>query len=84
MADTVTVKDRLNLGDAVLVIAEITGDGSETSKTAKELGLERVVTSWWQDIDDDNAMQCSSPDGTTITHEAITSTKKQLLFAIGY
>lgn len=84
MADTVLILRRVALGDRVLVCAKITGDGSDTSKTAAELGLTRIDCCWWADVDDDNAMQTSTYAGTSITHEAITNTKIQLLFVIGY
>lgn len=84
MADTVLVLGRHNLGDRMLVIAKVTGDGSDTTKSAAELGLSYIDYCWWMDVDDDNAMQTATYAGTSITHEAISSTKIQLLFAVGY
>ena len=84
MANTISVKQTVSLGNKILKIVEITGDGSTTSTTALSLGLSRIDAAWWADIDDDNAMQTSDYEGSSITHEAITSTKKQLLFAVGY
>ncbi len=84
MADTISIIKRISLGNRWLVIAKITGDGADTSKTAAELGLTRIDAVWWADVDDDNAMQTAVYAGTTITHEAITNTSIQLLFAVGY
>jgi hypothetical protein len=84
MANTITVKQRFSLGDRWLVAAEITGDGSATSITALSLGLTRIDLVWWADVDDDNALQTSTYAGTSITTEAISSGKKQLLFCIGH
>lgn len=82
---TPTIKKRVTLGDRVLVAAEITGTaGGATTVTAASLGLSRIDVVWSMDIDDDAQLGVSSYSGTSITLDAISNTKKQLIFCIGY
>lgn len=84
MANTVTVKRHSGIGDLLLKIVEVTGDGSTTSITAVSVGLTYIVACWSQDVDDNNALQMSTYSGTSVTIEAISDTKKQLFFFVGW
>jgi len=79
-----TVKGRHSLGDRVLVVAELTGDGSATGVTAASLGLSYIDYFWSMDVDDDAQLGTSDYTGSSITIDAITNTKKQLIFVVGY
>lgn len=84
MANTLSVKDRVSIGNRVLVAVEVTGDGSDTTMTAAEIGLARITAAWAADIDDDATLGFASNSGTSITHDAITSSKKQMIFCVGF
>lgn len=81
---TKTVLRHSGIGDLLLKVVLVLGDGSSTDVTAAEIGLTYIYGAWTQDIDDNNALQMSAYEGTTITTEAISDGKYQLLFALGY
>ena len=84
MANTQVIEKHTGIGDLLLKIVKVTGDGSATTMTAGSIGLSYITAVWTQDVDDDNALQISTYSGTTITFEAITATKVQLFFVLGY
>lgn len=84
MANTLSIKKHTGIADLLLKIVEVTGDGSATTMTAGSIGLSYITAVWATDVDDDNALMFSTYSGTSITFEAISSTKKQVFFVLGY
>lgn len=84
MANTLSIKRHAVFGDLLLKIVEVTGDGSATTMTAGSVGLSYILGVWTQDIDDDAIIDFSVMAGSTVTFDAITSTKKQLFFVLGW
>jgi hypothetical protein len=84
MALTYTRVGRQTLGNKVLTITLVTGDGSETSITALGLQLSRIECAWLSDVDDAQELYLSTWKGSAIVVDtAIQSGQKQLVFAIG-
>jgi hypothetical protein len=84
MALTYTRVGRQTLGNKVLTITQVTGDGSATSITALGLQLSRIECAWLSDVDDAAELTLTTYSGTAIvTSAAIGNTQKQLVFAIG-
>jgi hypothetical protein len=72
------------MGNRVMTITEVTGDGSTTSITALGLQLSRIECAWLQDVDDAADLTLTTYKGSAIvTSAAIGNTQKQLVFAIG-
>jgi hypothetical protein len=71
---------RYNLGDKVLVVSLVTGG---IGVPASVLGLARIENTWFQDVDDDNDIMCSTYSGTAVVNEEITAEKTQLMFCVG-
>lgn len=83
MALTVTVKQRYHMAKKILVICEVTCDGSASSMTASQIGLSRIEASHAQNIDDTAQAVIGTYSGTSITVNG-TNTKKHLVFCYGY
>ena len=84
MANTQSIVKRLVMGDRVMVVVEITGDGSTTSVTAASVGLQRIDAAFSHSIDDTGNGYISDYSGSSITMTAVDNTKKRLFFFIGY
>ena len=85
MANTYDIQKMTNIGDMRFTITEVTGDGSTVAITNTDVGMHRFTAAWLQDIDDGAALGVDVTDSTTLTLSAfITSTEKQMLFALGY
>jgi hypothetical protein len=67
----------------LVVVAEVTCDGSATALTAKSIGMERIEACHAQIIDDTTQAVIGTYEGTSITIDG-TNTKKHLLFCYGY
>jgi hypothetical protein len=72
---------RYQFGDKVLVVTEVTG-GIGVAATA--IRLTRIENTWFQDVGDNNPIQCSQYAGTAVVNEEITAGTKQLMFCVGY
>jgi hypothetical protein len=84
MALTYTRVGRQTLGNKVLTITKVTGDGSVTSIPASALQLSRIECAWLSDVDDGAELTLTTWKGSAIvTSAAIGSTQNQLVFAIG-
>lgn len=71
---------RYHVGDKILVVSLVTGG---IGVPASAMRLTRIESTWFQDVDDANPIQCSTYSGTAVVNEEITATKKQLMFCIG-
>ncbi len=84
MALTYTRKGRQTMGDKVMTITLVTGDGSETSITALGLQLSRIECAWLQDVDDAADLTLTTYKGSAIvTSAAIGNGEFTLVYAIG-
>jgi hypothetical protein len=84
MALTYTRKGRQTMGNRVMTITLVKGDGSTTSITASGLQLSRIECAWLQDVDDAADLTLTTYKGSAIvTSAAIGSGQYQLVFAIG-
>lgn len=72
---------RYHVGDRILVVSLVTGG---VGVNASAIRLKRIESTWFQDVDDANPIQCSTYSGTAVVNEEITATKKQLMFCIGH
>lgn len=86
MALTFTERGIFPLAEGMKMVAtEITGDGSATSITARDIKLERVKFAFLINIDEATPAVLTTNYGTTLTvGAAFESTKKQLLVAVGF
>lgn len=84
MANTLDIKKHSVFGDLLLKIVKVTGDGSTTTMTAGSIGLSYIMGVWTQDVDDDAILDFSVMAGSTVTFDAITSTKIQMFFVVGW
>ncbi len=84
MALTYVRKGRQTMGDKILTITEVKGDGSETSITALGLQLSRIECAWLQDVDDAADLTLTTYKGSAIvTSAAIGNGSYMLVYAIG-
>lgn len=83
MALSFTVKQRYHLAKKILVVVEVTCDGSASSLSAAKVGLERIEAAHAQNIDDTAQAVIGTYQGTAITVNG-TNTKKHLVFCYGY
>ena len=72
---------RYSFGDMILIVSLVTGG---IGLGASVVRLTRIEATWFQDVDDDNPIQCTTYSGTAVVNEEITATKKQLMFTLGY
>lgn len=84
MANTQSIVKRVSLGDRVLVVVSVLGDGSTTSVTAASVGLSRIDAAFSHSVDDTGNGYISDYSGTSITMTAVDSGKYRLFFFIGY
>lgn len=85
MANTYDIKKMTHMGDMRMTVTEVTGDGSATTIANTDVGLAKIQFAWLQDIDDGAALGLVVTSPTLLTLSAfITSTEKQMLFAIGW
>lgn len=85
MAMSATIKHHGVIGDLLLKVVEVTGDNSDKTLTAAELGLKYVVAVWSSGVNDDKRLQFSTYSGTSISVvTAIGSATKQYLFVLGW
>jgi hypothetical protein len=73
-----------SLGNRIMTIHSVNGDGVQTTVTAKELGMSRIECAWLQDSGDTADLTLTTWKGSSIElSAAIGSGTIQLLFAIG-
>lgn len=84
MALEYTRKGRQTMGNKVMTVTLVKGDGSATSITALGLQLSRIECAWLQDVDDGADLTLTTYKGSAIvTSAAIGNGEYQLVFAIG-
>lgn len=84
MANTVTIKRHTGIGDLLLKIVQVTGDGSTTTMTAGSVGLSYITAAWSHSVDDTGTGYISVYQGTSITFVAVDNTKKRVFYILGY
>jgi hypothetical protein len=85
MANTNTQLSYQSLGNKIMTVTEVNGDGAQTTITAKELKMSRIECAWLQDSGDTADLTLTTWKGSSIElSAAIGSGTIQLLFAIGF
>jgi hypothetical protein len=83
MANTFTRVAYQQLGDKLLTVHLVTGDGATTTITALSLQMSRIECAWLQDVDDAASVTLTTYKGTSIELSAAIASGSQLLYAIG-
>jgi hypothetical protein len=83
MANTITRLGYQSLGNKIMTVNLITGDGSTTTITALSLQMSRIECAWLQDVSDDAPLTLTTWKGSSVELSAAIDSGSQILFAIG-